>query len=142
MEQATKAAVATLTVDQAKLLKPGAVFKPLGGTYLDLKLLVGTFYGLLCTLFRLGCDYYHKLKYLHRTLCSRDVAEIWEAFTIDNCQHIIWAIIDDGPSFFPQKMTVGDFSDPDGYKLPALLLGSIHKEACTFELTEHCLLCV
>ncbi len=135
-EQATAAAAATLTVDQAKKLKPGAACKPPEGTYLDLKLLIGTFCGLLWTLFGSGCDYYHELKKIHKSLCTKDVAAIREAFTVDKCRHIIWAIIDDGRAFFRQKMTVRDFEDPHGYNFPQSLLAAMTREVRYAQLVE------
>ena len=126
-EQATAAAISTVTVEQAKKLKPGAVCKAPNGTYLELRLLIGTFCGLLYTLFGSQCDYYHELRRIHSALCARDVAAIRVAFTVDKCRRIIWAIIDDGRSFFRQKMSEADFSDPDGYTFPASLLSSIYE---------------
>ena len=90
-QQAAAAAASILNLDQAKKIKPGTMCCPPNGTYLELKLLIGTFCGLLWTLFGLGCDYYHELKKLHKALCARDVSAIREAFT---------AIIDNGRSFF------------------------------------------
>jgi hypothetical protein len=136
MEQATLAAAATLTVEQAKKLKPGTACKPPGGTYLDLKLLIGTFCGLVWTLFGSGCDYYHELKKIHASLCSKEVAAIREAFTVDKCRHIIWAIIDDGRAFFGQKMSVGDFLDPNGYAYPTSLLAAMTQEVRYAKLVE------
>ena len=57
-EQATAAAISTVTMEQAKKLKPGMMCKPPNGTYLELKLLIGTFCGLLYALFGSSCDYY------------------------------------------------------------------------------------
>ena len=78
-----------------------------------MKLLIGTFCRLLWTLFVSGCDYYHEIKKLHRSLSTWDVLAIQEAFTVDKCRRIIWAIIDDGRALFRQKMLVQDFSDPE-----------------------------
>ncbi len=100
LAEAAAAAASILTLDQAKKIKPGTMCRPPNGTYLELKLLIGTFCGLLWTLFGLGCDYYHELKKLHKALCARDVSAIREAFTVDKCRRIIWAIIDNGRSFF------------------------------------------
>ena len=84
-EQAAAATASTMTLDQAKKMKPGMMCRPPNGTYLELKLLIGTFCGLLWTLFGSSCDYYHELKKLHRALCTRDVSAIREAFTVDKC---------------------------------------------------------
>ncbi len=64
-EQAMATAISTVTVEQAKKLKSGVVCKPPSGTYLELKLLIGTFCGLLYTLFGSSCDYYHELRKIH-----------------------------------------------------------------------------
>ena len=124
-EQATDRASGTVTVEQARKLKPGAVCRPPNGTYLELRLLVGTYCGLLYTLFGSGCDYYHQLRKIHTALSARDVSAIRGAFTVDKCRRIIWAIIDDGRAFFRQKMSESDFTDPDGYSFPTSLLSSI-----------------
>ena len=126
-EQAAATAFSTVTVEQAKKLKPGAVCRAPSGTYLELRLLIGTFCGLLYTLFGSHCDYYHELRRIHSALCARDVSAIRGAFTVDKCRRIVWAIIDDGRSFFRQKMSVGDFSDPDGYTFPSSLLSAIYE---------------
>ena len=135
-EQAAEMARSTVTVEQAKKLKPGAVCKPPNGTYLELKLLIGTYCGLLYTLFGSGCDYYHELRRIHTALCARDVAAIRGAFTVDKCRRIVWAIIDDGRAFFRQKMSEADFSDPDGYSFPASLLGDIYGKVRYAEVIE------
>ncbi len=127
-EQAMATAISTVTVEQAKKLKSGVVCKPPSGTYLELKLLIGTFCGLLYTLFGSSCDYYHELRKIHSALCARDVAAIRNAFTVDKCRRIVWAIIDDGRAFFRQKLSEADFSDPDGFAFPASLLSSIYGE--------------
>ncbi|KAL3771739.1 hypothetical protein ACHAWU_010050 [Discostella pseudostelligera] len=124
-EQATATAAQTVTVDQAKKIKPGTVCKPPNGTYLELRLLIGTYCGLLYTLFGSGCDYYHELRKIHAALLAREVAAIREAFTVDKCRRIIWAIIDDGRAFFRQKMAEADFSDPEGYTFRTSLLSAI-----------------
>ncbi len=53
---------------------------------------------------------------------------IQEAFTVDKCRCIIWAIIDDRHALFWQKMLVQDFSDSEGFTLPVSLLSSIKQE--------------
>lgn len=70
-DQAAATAAQTVTVDQAKKLKPGTVCKPPNGTYLELRLLIGTYCGLLYTLFGSRCDYYHKLRKIHAALFGR-----------------------------------------------------------------------
>lgn len=125
-KQALATASSTVTVEQAKKLKPGVVCKPPSGTFLEMRLLIGTFCGLLYALFGSGCDYYRELRKIHSALNARDVAAIRGAFTTDKCRRIIWAIIDDGQSFFRQKLSEADFSDPYGYTFPTSLLSSIY----------------
>ena len=126
-EQAAATAISTVTMEQAKKLKPGAVCKPPNGTYLELRLLIGTFCALLYTLFGSHCDYYHQLRKIHAALYARDVAAIRGAFTVDKCRRIVWAIIDDGRAFFRQKLSEADFSDPDGFTYPTSLLSAIYE---------------
>ncbi len=125
-KQAMAAASSTVTVEQAKKLKSGVVCKPPSGTYLELKLLIGTFCRLLYMLFGSGCDYYHELRKIHTALCARDVAAIQNAFTVDKCRQIVWAILDDGRAFFCQKLLEADFSDPEGFAFLASLLSAIY----------------
>ena len=113
-KQATAVASLTVMVDHATRLKSGVVCKLSSSTYLELKLLIGTFCGLLYTLFGLGCNYYYELCKIHQALSARDVAAIWGAFTVDICQCIVWAIIDNGWLFFWQKQLEADVSDPEG----------------------------
>ena len=71
---------------------------------------------------------YHKLKKSHKALSTWDVLAIREAFTVDKCRCIIWTIIDIGWAFFCQKMSVQDFSNPEGFTFPTSLLSSIKQE--------------
>ena len=135
-EQAVTQSAATLTYEQAKKLKPGLMCHPPNGTYLDLELLVSTFCALLWALFGDDCHYYQELMGLRGILNARDVSAIRDAFKVDICRRIIWAIIDDGRSFFRQKLTVEQFSDPRGVKFPVSLLSSIRKEVRFAQVIE------
>ena len=77
----------TLTLADAKKLKPGSLCRPPLGTYLELKLLVNTFCALLWTLFGSSCDYYCSLMEVRHTLDSRDVAAIRDAFNESQLPH-------------------------------------------------------
>ena len=124
-EQAMATARSTVTVEQAKKLKSGVACKPPNGTYLEMKLLIGTFCGLLHALFGSGCDYYHELRKIHTALCA-----------VDKCRRIVWAIIDDGRAFFRQKMSEADFSDPDGFTFPTSLLSAIYSDVRYAQVIE------
>ena len=69
------------------------------GSYMELKLNMGTYCGLLWSIYGDHCDYYKELlKY--RILDWEECFTIREAYTKEVCARITWAVIDDGRSFF------------------------------------------
>jgi hypothetical protein len=71
----------------------------LAGMYMELKLNIGSYCGLLWSLFGDNCDYYKKLLKLYRILDREECFTIREAYTKVVCAQITWAIVDDGDPF-------------------------------------------
>jgi hypothetical protein len=71
--------------------------------YMDLKLNIGTYCGLLWTIFGDHYDYYKELLKIYRILDHKDFFPIWHAYTKEVCARITWAIVDNGRSFFGQN---------------------------------------
>ena len=88
--------------------------RPPPGTYQDLKATVGTFCGLLHTVFGPGCDYYVKCFELYRCLNSDNVEENAHHFDPLYCRQIIWAILDNGREYFNNPMLPDSFQVPLG----------------------------
>ena len=80
------------------------------GTYSELKLNIGTYCGLLWSLFGQNCDYYKELLKIYRVLDRQECFSIREAYTKEVCARITWAILDDGRSFFGQIVVAADFA--------------------------------
>jgi len=80
------------------------------GSYSELKLNIGTYCGLLWSLFGDNCDYYRELTKIYRVLDRQECFSIREAYTKEVCARITWAILDDGRSFFGQTVVAADFA--------------------------------
>jgi hypothetical protein len=65
------------------------------GMYMELKLNIGSYCGLLWSLFGDHCDYYKELLKLYRILDREECFTIQEAYTKEVCAQITWAIVDD-----------------------------------------------
>ena len=87
------------------------------GTYQDLKATVGTFCGLLHTIFGPGCDYYLKCFELYACLNSDTVEENAHHFDPLYCRQIIWAILDSGREYFNKPMLPDAFLVPVGTRI-------------------------
>jgi hypothetical protein len=80
------------------------------GTYMELKLNMGSYCGLLWSLFGDHCNYYKELLKLCQILDWEECFTIWEAYTKDVCVQITWAIIDKGRLFFGRNHVALDFA--------------------------------
>ena len=80
------------------------------GSYSELKLNIGTYCGLLWSLFGQNCDYYKELLKIYRVLDRQECFSIRKAYTKEVCARITWAILDDGRSFFGQIVVAADFA--------------------------------
>ncbi len=73
---------------------PGKMVAP-AGMYMELKLNIGSYCGLMRSLFGDHCNYYKELLKLYCILDREDCFTIWEAYTKEVCAGITWAIVDD-----------------------------------------------
>ena len=80
------------------------------GSYSKLKLNIGTYCGLLWSLFGEHCDYYKELLEKYHVLDRQECFSIREAYTKEVCARITLAILDDGHSFFGQTVVAADFA--------------------------------
>ena len=80
------------------------------GLYSELKLNIGTYCGLLWSLFGENCDYYKELIKIYRVLDCQECFSIREAYTKEVYACIRWAILDDGHSFLGQTVVAVDFA--------------------------------
>jgi hypothetical protein len=78
--------------------------------YMDLKLNIGTYCGLVWTIFGDHCDYYKKFLQLYHILDHKECFTIWHTYTKEVCARITWAIVDVGWSFFGRNPMASDFA--------------------------------
>jgi hypothetical protein len=93
--------------------------------YMDLKLNIGTYCGLLWALFGDHCDYYRKLLKIYRILDREECFTIHTAYTKEVCARITWVIIDDGWSFFGCNPVASDFAPGTNFQFSTSHLESI-----------------
>jgi hypothetical protein len=84
--------------------------------YMDLKLNIGTYCGLLWALFGDHCDYYKELLKIYCILDRKECFTIRNAYTKKVCARITWAIIDDGRSFFGRNPVASDFAPGSNFQ--------------------------
>ncbi len=89
--------------NRGKTVAPAAI-------YMDLKLNIGTYCGLLWSLFGDHCNYYKELLKIYRILDCNECFMIRNTYTRDICVQITWAIIDKGRSFFGRNPVASDFA--------------------------------
>jgi hypothetical protein len=92
-----------LKQNRGKMVAPAA-------DYMDLKLNIGTYCGLLWAIFGDHCDYYKELLKLYHILDCKEFFTIRHAYTKEVCARVMWAIIDDGRSFFGRNPMASDFA--------------------------------
>ena len=78
--------------------------------YMDLKLNIGTYCGLLWTIFGNHCNYYKELLKIYCILDREEGFTICNAYTREVCTRITWPIIDEGCSFFGRNPMALDFA--------------------------------
>jgi hypothetical protein len=89
--------------NRGKMVAPGA-------NYMDLKLNIGTYCGLLSTIFGDYYDYYKELLKLYHILDRKECFTSWHAYTKEVCACIMWAIVDNGWLFFGRNPMASDFA--------------------------------
>jgi hypothetical protein len=104
--------------NRAKAVEPAA-------TYTELKLNIGTYCGLLWTIFGDHCDYYKELLKIYRILDREECFTIRNAYTREICARITWAIVDEGRSFFGRNPVASDFAPGTTFTFSTCLLEGI-----------------
>jgi hypothetical protein len=94
-------------------------------TYTDLKLNIGTYCGLLWTIFGNHCNYYKELLKIYRILDHEECFTIRNAYTREICARITWAIVDEGHLFFGQNPVALDFAPGTMFTFSTCLLEGI-----------------
>ena len=107
-----------LKKNRGKTVEPAA-------TYTDLKLNIGTYCGLLWTIFGDHCDYYKELLKIYRILDHEECFTIRNAYTREVCARITWAIVDEGRSFFGRNPVASDFAPGTNFTFSTCLLEGI-----------------
>ena len=98
-EEAAESTKHTRSLDDLLKRNRGKTVEP-AETYTDLKLNIGTYCGLLWTIFGDHWDYYKELLKIYRILDCEECFTIRNAYTREVCARITWAIVDEGRSFF------------------------------------------
>ncbi len=106
-------------------------------TYTDLKLNIGTYCGLLWTIFGDHCDYYKELLKIYCILDREECFTIRNAYTREVCAQITWAIIDEGRSFFGRNPVASDFAPGTTFTFSTCLLEGITDSVHNAILIQH-----
>jgi len=108
-EEAAESTRHTRNLDDLLKKNRGKTVQP-AATYTDLKLNIGTYCGLLWTIFGDHCNYYKELLKIYRILDREECFTIRNTYTREVCTSITWAIIDEGCSFFGRNLVASDFA--------------------------------
>ena len=123
-EEAAESTRHTRSLDDLLKKNRGKTVEP-AATYTDLKLNIGTYCGLLWTIFGDHCDYYKELLKIYRILDREECFTIRNAYTRDVCARITWAIVDEGRSFFGRNPVASDFAPGTMFTFSTCLLEGI-----------------
>jgi len=123
-EEAAESTRHTRSLDNLLKKNRGMTAEPTA-TYTDLKLNIGTYCGLLWTIFGDHCDYYKELLKIYRILDCEECFTIQNAYTRDVCAQITWAIVDEGRSFFGRNPVASDFAPGAMFTVSTCLLEGI-----------------
>jgi hypothetical protein len=94
--------------------------------YMDLKLNIGTYCGLLWTIFGHHCDYYIELLKLFHILDCKECFTMRHTYMKEVCARITWAIVDNGRSFFGCNPLASDFCSRIDIHFFGILFGGSH----------------
>ena len=78
--------------------------------YMDLKLIIGMYCGLLWTIFGDHCNYCKELLKIYHILDRKECFTIRNVYTREVCTWILWAIISEECSFFGRNPVALDFA--------------------------------
>ncbi len=123
-EEAAANTMHTQSLDELLKRNRGRTVAP-ASSYMDLKLNIGMYCGLLWLLFGDHCDYYKELLKIYQTLDREECFTIRNAYTKEICARITWAIIDNGRSFFGRNPVASDFALGSSYHFLTSHLESI-----------------
>ncbi len=108
-KEAATSTTNTCSLDNLLKQNHGKMVAP-AANYMELKLNIGTYCGLLWTIFGDHCDYYKELLKLYQILDCKECFTIRHAYTKEVCARITWAIVDDGRLFFGRNPVASDFA--------------------------------
>jgi len=119
----------TRSLDDLLKRNRGKTVEP-AATYTDLKLNIGTYCGLLWTIFGDHCDYYKELLKIYRILDREECFAIRNAYTREICARIMWTIVDGRRSFFGRNPVASDFAPGTMFNFSTCLLEGITDSVC------------
>jgi hypothetical protein len=96
---------------------------------MDLKLNIGSYCGLLWTIFGDLCDYYKDFLKVYRILDRKECFTIWKTYTKEVCARITW-VVDNRRTFFGQNPMVSDFAARTTFKFLVSYLEGITGAVC------------
>jgi hypothetical protein len=94
---------------------------------MQLKLNIGSYCALLWSIFGEQCDYYRKLLKIYKILDREECFTIRDAYTKEICARIMWAIVDNGCSFFQAQPCGIQFHSGDKVTILSVALGINHR---------------
>ena len=94
-EEALSAIETTCQLDELLRLSKGSTRVPVDNFW-ELKMNNATFLSLMWVLLRSKCNYYKGLWNIYTMLELKEVMAQKQSFMAEHCQHITWAILDDG----------------------------------------------
>jgi hypothetical protein len=115
VEHATEATRGTRTFKEASNLTTSKPRLP-ASNFHEVRRNIGTFCAFIHTLFGSKCEYYLKLMDLKRIFDDSSTQTIKEAFNINVCRRIIWAIVCDGRFFFSKVRLSQDLIPGVGWR--------------------------
>ena len=125
VEHATEATRGTRTFKEASNLTTTKPRLP-ASTFHEVRRNIGTFCAFIHALFGSKCEYYLKLMDLKRIFDDSSTQTIKDAFNINVCRRIIWAIVCDGRFFFSKVRLSQDLIPGVGWRdRPTSLLNLI-----------------
>jgi hypothetical protein len=123
-EEAAESTRHTHSLDDLLKKNCGTTVEP-AATYTVLKLNIGTYCGLLWTIFGQHYDYYKELLKIYPILDREECFTVRNAYTRDVCAQITWAIVNEGRSFFGRNPVASDFAPGTMFTFSTCLLEGI-----------------
>jgi hypothetical protein len=125
VEYAMESTCGTRTLKEASYLMASKPRLP-ASTFHDVQRNIGTFCAFVHILFGSKCEYYSRLMDLKQIFDDSSTQTIQDAFNVNVCHRIIWAIVCDGRFFFSKVKLSQDLISGFGWKdCPTSLLNLI-----------------